>query len=103
MDSKVQCIVFNKSVFNVGEAVKWCSENGFKTSKIFESDFDIRVRQISPSYARSCGYSHFGSKQIETGVSFLIVLRDEATTKALVEYANINFEKVLKPTEQLNM
>ena len=95
MDSKIQCIVFQKSVFTVAQAIRFCYENGFKTSSIFESEYDIRVRQISPAYARSMGFSHFGTKNIEPGVSLLIVLRDEVTSDALAEYANINFEKDL--------
>ena len=95
MDSKIQCVVFQKSVFTVLKATRWCSENGFKTSSIFETDCEIRIRQISPAYARSLGFSHYGFKNIENGVSLLLVLRDEVTSDALAEYAKINFEKDL--------
>jgi hypothetical protein len=92
MESKVQSVVFNKSGFNVADATRWCDDNGFKTGAIFETVDEIRVRQISSSYARSLGYSHFGFKQIENGVSLLIVLHEDG---------NINFEKDLKTTDEI--
>ena len=103
MHSKIQSIIFNKSVFNVLQASRWCTDNGFKSGTIFESESDIRIRQISSSYTKSLGYTRFGTKQIENGISLLIVLRDEATHEALAEYAKINFEKNLNPIDQLKM
>ena len=46
--SRIQSLVFDKSLFTRQQALQWAKSNGFKYSTSRETDSDWRLRQFPP-------------------------------------------------------
>lgn len=71
-DYRVQSIAFDKSLYSPEKVHEWVRSHGYKCSKIDETDTQLRVRQISPEYARRLGFVQYVTKDIGHGILLIL-------------------------------
>jgi hypothetical protein len=47
--TSVQTLIFDKKKFNRSQALAWAKRNGYKSSKVDETDSSFRLRQAEPT------------------------------------------------------
>lgn len=70
--TEVQTLIFSKDVFkSADEAKSWAEKNGFKNSKVDETEESYRLRQVDPSLFEKSSFrtiSFKGAKGIKAVV-----------------------------------
>lgn len=72
--SRVQSVVLKKIRFKtMAQARSWAKDNGFKTSKVDETDESFRFRQFDPSDCKGS----FRSDRIARGVTIVLCIESK--------------------------
>ena len=72
--SIVQSILFDSKMWDVREAVRWLQENGFKATKIDQSNFFYFI-QVSPVKLEKKGYTELKKKRLNNGIEFVLAYK----------------------------
>ena len=72
--SVVQSILFDSKMWDVREAVRWLQENGFKATKIDQSNF-FNFIQVSPVKLEKKGYTELKKKRLQNGIEFVMAYK----------------------------
>ena len=70
----VQSILFDSKMWSVRDAVQWLQENGFKATKIDQSNF-FHFIQVSPVKLEKKGYTELKKKRVNNGIEFVMAYK----------------------------
>jgi len=80
---KVQSILFDKSVWNLEEAINWIFLNGYTIKKVDETKSLYRCRQLNPAYLKKKGFTNYYNKKIGKGIQLVLAYK-EPTQEAII-------------------
>ena len=72
--SVVQSILFDSKMWSVRDAVQWLQMNGFKATKIDNSNF-FHFIQVSPVKLEKKGYTELKKKRLNNGIEFVMAYK----------------------------
>lgn len=68
---KVQSVLI-RNVVPLKDAIEWLDKNGFKHSKVDNTENYYRFRQINPMYLKNQGFTKVRTKLITPQIQFII-------------------------------
>ena len=74
-DYKVQSVLFKRPSWTEQHACSWLAQNGFKNKGVDVKKDHFRFRQLTPSYIKKLGYTHFVTKTLPHGIDLIIAYK----------------------------